>query len=475
MKTLDIRNIPEERLSTTDEKGRRLYIHPADVRGRFQKARVFVHGFLILFFLILPWLSIHGNPILLLDIAHRHFVFLGTSFWAHDAPTLLFIFLGAALTLALATTLWGRIWCGWACPQTVFIENVFRRIERWIEGDSIDRRNLEKSNWNTEKYFKKISKWSLFLLVSLVLTHSFLAYFIPKQILWKMIQSSPIENPGAFLVMICSSALVLFDFGWFREQFCTIVCPYGRFQSVLMDEHSLFIAYDAKRGEPRRAKETPKYQEGDCINCYRCVDVCPTGIDIRRGLQMECIACTACIDACDEVMLKLAKPRGLIRYDSAQGLQGKVKKLIGLRGWIYFILLLFAISAFILNVSNRTALELTVVRSKEAPYQILNSGQASEVANHFKLDLVNQGSSILDLYFELEKDEHKEDNSDVQLIIPAQPLRLEPGQNVRTDLFIRFPANILKEGHAEIEMNILSNLSKDFQKKEKITLVGPIL
>ncbi len=467
MKVFKAREIPDERLSTTDEKGRRLYIHPADVRGRFQRIRVGVHACLIIFFLILPWLTWKGNPLLLLDIAHRHFVLGGVSFWAHDAPLVLFIFLGAALALALVTVIWGRIWCGWACPQTVFIENVFRRIERWIEGDSVTRRQRDQSPWTFEKVSKKTFKWSIFLALTLLLTHSFLAYFIPKEILWKMIQSSPSENPGAFLTMALSTALVLFDFGWFREQFCTIVCPYGRFQSVLMDEHSLFIAYDSKRGEPRRGKESSGNPEGDCVNCYRCVDVCPTGIDIRRGLQMECIACTACIDACDEVMLKLQKPRGLIRYDSAEGLKGKPKKIIGWRSGIYAILLSLILGFFLISVRHRGNLDLTLVRSKDAPYQILKQGENQEIVNHFKLDLSNQSSNALDLSFELE-----EKNSEFQLILPAQPIHLEPGKNFRADLFIRFPAKQLRNGHSEIEMEIF-DLSQRFHQKEKVILVGP--
>lgn len=333
---LKSRELPEERLATTDEKGKRVYLYPDDIKqGHYRNLRVKLRAFLVIFFLFLPWIKIQGHQAVLLDIPHRRFAILGLTFWAHDAPIFLFVLGILAFGIFLVTALLGRIWCGWACPQTVFIDGVFRRIERWIEGDSVERRKLDDGPWNENKVFKKILKWFLFLLVSLVITHSFLAYFVGTDELLVMIRRPPLENITSFLVMAASTAVILFDFGWFREQFCVIVCPYGRFQSVLMDDDSWAVMYDEKRGEPRRGRVPEGKSEGDCVNCYRCVQVCPTGIDIRRGLQLECIACTACIDACDEVMDRLGKEQGLIRYDTLTQMSGKKVQWLRARTVIY--------------------------------------------------------------------------------------------------------------------------------------------
>lgn len=311
-----------DRLATTDAQGRRIALYPADVRGFFRRKRTQVQAILVIIFLVLPWVRINGQQALLLDIAQRRFEIFGLSLRAHNAPLLFFVFAAGAFGLFFVTAVWGRVWCGWACPQTVFIDGVFRKIERWVEGSALERRKLDAAPLSLQKFLKKFGKWSLYIFATLILTHSFLAYFVGTGPLAEMIRKNPSENWGSFLFMVFSSAVILFDFAWFREQFCTIVCPYGRFQSVLMDRGSMIVAYDVDRGEPRatpQAKALSKAHNsnlGDCVNCYRCVQVCPTGIDIRRGLQMECIACTACIDACDEVMTKVKKPTGLIRYDS---------------------------------------------------------------------------------------------------------------------------------------------------------------
>ena len=311
-----------DRLSTTDEQGRRIFLHPADVQGFFRTWRTRVQAVLLLFFLFLPWVEIQGRHALLLDLAQRRFEIFGLSLRAHNAPLLFLVFAAAAFGLFFTTAIYGRIWCGWACPQTVFIDGVFRRIEKWVEGSALERRKMDKEPFTLKKLSKRSLKWTLYLAATLVITHSFLAYFVGTDKIAEMIQKPPAENWGSFLFMLVSTAIILFDFAWFREQFCTLVCPYGRFQSVLMDKASMIVAYDTSRGEPRatpQAKIIAKNhntQVGDCVNCYRCVQVCPTGIDIRRGVQMECIACTACIDACDDVMTKIKKPTGLIRYDS---------------------------------------------------------------------------------------------------------------------------------------------------------------
>ncbi len=476
MQIFNSRNIPQDRLTTTDEKGNRVYIHPADVQGKFKNLRIVIHAIMILIFLVLPFIQIKNHPAILLDIAHRKFAIFGITFWAHDAPLLLFIFGGSASALAFITAIWGRIWCGWACPQTVFIEQIFRRIERWIEGDSIARRKLDQENLNFEKVFKKLIKWFFFLLIALVITHSFLAYFVGAENLLKMMQQSPSQNFTPFLVMSLSTALILFDFGWFREQFCTIVCPYGRFQSVLLDSQSLVITYDEKRGEPRRDKKISENLEGDCVNCYRCVEVCPTGIDIRNGIQMECIACTACIDACDTVMKKLDRPLGLIRYDSIARLKGRKNHFFRSRTLAYLFLLSLFIGGLGWTITHRQQIEAVFVRSKEAPYQQISTSEGNSLfVNHYKVDLSNQSFETMNLYFQLEATEK---NRGIELVMQNNPLKIEAGKTVRADLFIKFPKNILSIGKAftELRLSAASDHSKDvFDRKEKITLVGPSL
>lgn len=359
--------LPKNRLATTDETGHRVYLYPAKVAGYFKTRKQAVHLALMVLLLGLPWIHVHGQQLLLLDVARREFFVFGLHFRAHDAPMVVFLFLAFAFAIGLITAIWGRVWCGWACPQTVFVESVFRRIETWVEGSHRERKLLDEGPWTNEKLGKKAVKWTLFLLVSLLFTHSLLAYFVGSYPLLAIVSSSPTENWSSFLVILFTTGLFLFDFGWFREQFCVIMCPYGRFQSVMLDSNSLVVAYDEKRGEPRRGFVLPGATQGDCVNCLRCVQVCPTGIDIRRGLQMECIACTACVDACDEVMTKIKKPIGLIRYTTLAQLKGHTRKFLRPRTVAYGLLLLATSTGLFLTLRNTDFLEATVLRAKDSP------------------------------------------------------------------------------------------------------------
>lgn len=469
------RELPENRLATTDEQGRRVYLYPDDIKeGYFRNLRVKLRAFLVIFFLVLPWININGHQSILLDIPHRRFAILGLTFWSHDAPMILFVFGGAVLSIVLVTALWGRIWCGWACPQTVFIDGIFRRIERWIEGDSVERKKMDQGPWNENKVFKKTMKWALFLIVSLIITHSFLAYFVGTEELMKMIRRPPFENPTSFLIMAFVTAVILFDFGWFREQFCVIVCPYGRLQSILMNNDSLAIMYDTARGEPRRGSVPEGRKEGDCVNCYRCVQVCPTGIDIRRGLQMECIACTACIDACDDVMERLDKPKGLIRYEIFSQLKGKKVKWLRPRSIAYFSLLFIFVGVFSYALSHRELVSAQILRAKESPYQQSVQEGVNQVVNHFKIDFANQSFHTLSMKVELPEFWKQKG---VELVMPVNPVLLTEGKNTKADFFVKFPKEILTSGHAKIEINLNPGENPDplkVQTKE-LPLVGPFL
>src|SRR5690606_21433497 len=279
-----------------------------------------------------PFIKIGGKPIVFLDVAHRRFHLFGASFNSNDFWLVFFLVTGIGFGLIFVTTLFGRVWCGYACPQTVFLEGIYRRVERLIEGNRNDRIRRNHGPWNFDKIWRKSTKFVLFLAISVGLAHVFLAYFVSFPSMWTMVTSPPTEHIEAFIWTTAFAAVTFFNFGWFREQVCLIICPYGRLQSVMTDRNTFNVAYDVTRGEPRG--KPSEEGVGDCVDCRRCVQVCPTGIDIRNGLQLDCVGCASCIDACDEVMDKLGRPRGLIRYDSPNGLEGKKRRFLRPRVWV---------------------------------------------------------------------------------------------------------------------------------------------
>lgn len=459
-------------LTTTDESGHRVRVIPMAVKGYFQSIRDKVHIILLAFFLILPWIKIGDYPALQLDVPHRHFYFLGQLFLPQDAPDIFFIIGTFAIALLFFTTLYGRVWCGWACPQTVFIEGFFRRIERWVEGNHVKQRELDKRDWDFYKIRTKGLKWFLFTVGSLVVTHSFLAYFIGTDQVLQIVLHPPSENPGSFAVVMVSTFVILFDFGWFREQFCLVACPYGRFQSALMDDQSLTIAYDVKRGEPRKdSLMLDKSLQGDCINCFKCVKVCPTGIDIRNGFQMECIACTACADACDEVMLKIKKPIGLIRYLSEKNLAGEKHGLIRPRSIIYGILLLLMIAGLGYRISNHKIYQTELLRAIDTPYQILKSPNGDFVINHFKVNWYNLTPENVTVEINLPPELIQEG---FELIQSQNKFEVTVDKQVHHQFFVKFPTAIMKQAQREIIMEVHWVTTKgSIDSLEKITIVGP--
>lgn len=462
-----MKDLPEDRLASHDEKGWRNYIHPKAIKGVFQRRKRVVQWALLVWFLLLPWIVIDGRQWVLLDIPHRRFTLFGLQFWAHDVPMLFFVFALLALTILLFTSLVGRVWCGWACPQTVFIERIFRVIETWVEGDSIKRRELDHAPMSWNKFGKRSLKWFLYILAALVVTHSGLAYFMGSREIFHIVTHPPSEHPLAFGIVMFATAVVLFDFGWFREQFCIIMCPYGRFQSILMDNNSVNVAYDAKRGEPRKGIAKPGEKQGDCINCFRCVQVCPTGIDIRRGTQLECIACTACIDACDEVMERTHKPKGLIRYASNQELKGNKTRFIRPRTILYGILLTAAAITLSVLVSHRKPIELNVLRAKDIPYQQVQG----KVLNHFRVDISNKTFESAFVRIRLPETEA---NRGLSMTATQTEWTLEGGTHVRQDLFILFDPALLKEGKATSSLCLDTSSQGQCEIQGELTLVGPL-
>jgi cytochrome c oxidase accessory protein FixG len=371
-------------VTTIRDDGSRMFLHPADVRGFWTRARRGSAFLLIAIYLLLPWIPVGGHPAVFLDIGGGRFHLFGYTLAFQDLWLSFFAVSGLGFALFFVTSLLGRVWCGWACPHTVFLDHVFRRVERWIEGDSVARRKLDAAPWTASKIVKRVGKQVVFVLLSAVITHLFLAYFVSLPELWNMMHHSPREHWGAFLFVAVATGLLYFNFAWFREQLCLVICPYGRMQSVLVDDHSLVIGYDAKRGEPRGKIGVP--DAGACIDCNRCVQVCPTGIDIRQGLQIECIACAACIDACDEVMTKVKRPTGLIRYDSTAAFAGERTRWLRPRVWLYVVLLLAGVAAATWAFSTVRPAVLSVTRLGGAPYFV----DTETVRNQFLVRLVNK-------------------------------------------------------------------------------------
>ncbi|MCA8976059.1 MAG: cytochrome c oxidase accessory protein CcoG [Planctomycetes bacterium] len=371
-------------LFSINPDGSRNVIHPADVKGRFQTRKHLLWYLLLGIYLALPWVKVGGEPALLLDVPSRHFYLFGNTFNAQDFWLAFFFVSGTGFTLFVVAALWGRIWCGYACPQTVFLEGLFRRIERWIEGPAAARAKLDKARLSGAKLARRGLKMVVFLLLTAVVTHSFLGYFMPVEVLVAAMTSSPSHHPFAFVFALVTTLILFVNFTWFREQLCIVVCPYGRLQAALYDADTVLVGYDAGRGDPRGSAGTEG--AGDCVDCYRCVAVCPTGIDIRNGTQLECVGCANCIDACDAVMDKLERPRGLVRYDSQRGLELGQRRFLRGRVFFYAVLLLLGIGVFTFAASSRKPFEANLLRARGTTYTI----EGDRVHSVYELHLINK-------------------------------------------------------------------------------------
>lgn len=373
-------------VTTINEDGSRYFLQPADVRGKWTAFRRIFGVLLIAIYVALPWIPINGAPALFFDIENRRFHVFGLTLVPQDLWVMFFGITGLGFSLFFVTALLGRLWCGWACPYTVFLDHVFRRIERIIEGDAQARKKLAAAPWTAGKIAKRVIKHALYALCATLIAHVFLSYFVSLERLYSYMGQGPMAHATAFGIVAFLTVVLWFCFGYFREQFCVIMCPYGRLQSALTDDDTVIIGYDEGRGEPRGAKGKVT---GDCIDCKRCVNVCPTGIDIRNGLQMECIGCAACIDACDEIMVKIGRPKGLVRYDSLNGLTQKKRRIIRPRIIAYTVLCLLGISAFGFTAS-RKARPYTATFKKVAmagkPFQ----ANAAGVQNFYELRFLNK-------------------------------------------------------------------------------------
>lgn len=451
-------------LSTLNEDGSRRWLKPRPSTGKFWHARRAVAYILIALFTAIPYLTINGKPAVLLDIVSRRFTILGYTFLPTDTLLLAFTLLTIGIGIFLFTAIFGRVWCGWGCPQTVYMEFVFRPIERLIEGTP----GRARKGWLQNSPAARFLKIGVYFIVSCYLAHTFLAYFVGVSQLRVWVTRSPIEHPTSFAVMAIVTALMMFDFTFFREQTCLVVCPYGRFQSALIDRQSLIVAYDKSRGEPRGKKPTAKTGNadlslkvvGDCVDCGLCVQTCPTGIDIRNGLQMECVHCTQCIDACDAVMTKLKRPTGLIRYASQAEIAGEPRRFLRPRIVVYPLILLVLITGFIITLLTRTPVNATILRSRGATFIELPDGS---IGNNARLKLVNRLDEPIEL--------HVTPQDSTLLKIDSTTLTLNPDDIREVPIVVSVPREQFIQGKAIARIRITGDKNLDLVRT--FQLVGP--
>lgn len=416
-------------IATINEEGKRAWIFPKKPSGKWYQYRKFVSYFLLAFLVTAPFVKINGNQFLMFNILERRFNIFGFPFWPQDFHLFVISMLIGVIFITLFTVAFGRIFCGWICPQTIFLEMVFRRIEFWIDGDRGKQMKLAKQEWNAEKIRKRILKWILFLIISFLIANVFLAYLIGGEKVLQYVVDGPSEHLSTLFPLGIFTAVFYFVFAWFREQVCIIACPYGRLQGVLLDNKSIVVAYDHKRGESengrkkwRNGEDREALGHGDCIDCEQCVHVCPTGIDIRNGTQLECINCTACIDECDTIMEKVGLEKGLIRYASENEIEKKepFKLTARMKGYIAVLIILTGVLTGMMFLRNDV--EARVLR---LPGQLFQHKENNIISNVFTYKLVNKTSKeIDDVSFKLRtyKGNIKIVSTQEDFIVPAQGL-----------------------------------------------------
>lgn len=453
-----------DHIATIDEHGKRKWIFPFKPSGKLFNYRKYLSYVYLLVFFGLPFIKVHGEPLFMINILERKFILFGMIFWPQD----FFIFgigmLIFIVFIALFTVIFGRVFCGWACPQTIFMEMLFRRIEYWIDGDAPHQKALAKAPWNNQKILKRTAKYLLFFLLSFLIANTFLAYIIGIDELIKIVTEPLSSHIGGLVSILIFTGVFFFIYSWFREQVCLIVCPYGRMQGVLLDRDSIIVAYDYVRGEDRhKFKKNEERTGGDCIDCNKCVKVCPTGIDIRNGTQLECINCTACIDACDEMMEGVGLEKGLIRFDSENGIKNKVKLSFTNRMKAYsaVLLLLIGVESFLLI--SRSDFDATIIRAKGMLYQEQPNEQ---VSNLFTIKLVNKTRDELPVTLKVEEFQ----GASVQVIGKALSVKKEG--MTQGSFFIFLNKKDIKKRKTELKIGIYSNNKRI--KTVKTSFLGPV-
>jgi cytochrome c oxidase accessory protein FixG len=456
---------PAPILGSMRPDGSRLKVHPADVRGRWLTRRRAVFAVLIAVYVLAPLVPVGGHPSIMLDVQHRSFYLFGQTFNAQDFWMVVLIALAFVFAL-LAVTAWrGRIWCGWACPQTVFLEGLYRPIERFLEGPRERRLKLAGTPWTPARAARFVAKQAAFLVVSLLVAHTAAAIFVGPFELAAMIREGPAAHTEAFLLTIGFAAILTFNFAWFREQFCVVLCPYGRLQSVLHDRDSVTVAYDPRRGEPRgrlTKQADGALARGDCIDCHRCVVVCPTAIDIRNGLQMECLACLQCVDACDEVMTRVNRPTGLIRLLSQNQLAGVRGRALRPRVAVYALAFLLAAGTLGASLARRSSFEANVLRPRGANPFVVDGAM---VRNAFEIHLVNKSPATARFEIDVEAP------VDAEIVIGTAEVELASLTDARVPVSVSIARSALGGG-VELEVEIEQKESGE-ERKVKVRFLAP--
>jgi cytochrome c oxidase accessory protein FixG len=451
------------RITTVDEKGKRKWIYALQPKGRLYRYRTWLSLLYLVAFFTLPFVKIKGTPLFLFNFPQATFIFFGKVFLPQDFILLGIGMLTALLFIIVFTIVYGRVFCGWACPQTIFMEMVFRRIEYWIEGPASRQMSADRKSWTTELYLRKIVKHLIFFAISFLIANTFLAYIIGADALFRIVTEPVGKHIGGLLAILGFSLAFYAVYAFIRELVCTVVCPYGRLQSVLLDKSSLVVAYDYNRGEPRgKRKKAGQSSAGDCIDCGLCVSVCPTGIDIRNGLQMECVSCTACIDACNMMMQKAGQPEQLIRLTSEAALAGNAAaKGTSYRAKFYSFVLLALIAVLATLLVTRSKFDSTVLR---VPGQILQEHPDGTISNLYRIKIVSKSMHSEPYHLEL-------DNKDASLVYVGKQLdSLQPGISAEETFFIKVAPGKISKRKENYRLKIMSG-NETIQTK-KVTFIG---
>ena len=458
-----------DRIATIDDKGKRAWIYPKKPSGKFYRYRKMVSYILLAFLVLAPFVKINGNQFLMFNVLERKFNIFGFPFWPQDFHLFVISMITGVVFVALFTVAFGRLFCGWVCPQTIFMEMVFRRIEYWIEGDRNAQIKLDKQNWNAEKIRKKVIKWFIFFIISFLIANVFLAYLSGSDKLIQMVTEGPAQRPGTFIALLIFTAVFYFIYIWFREQVCIIACPYGRLQGVLLDNKSVIVAYDHKRGEGETGRGKIVKNEdrnaagkGDCIDCRLCVHVCPTGIDIRNGTQLECINCTACIDECDTVMQKVGLPKGLIRYASEDEITKKEKFAFTPRMKGYTAVLIILLGIFTGMLFLRNEVEATVLRLPGQLYE----HKGDNISNVFTYKIVNKTTKDFNnVHFELANLEG------TIRVVGRQEFKVPKTGTAQGTLFVEINKYLIKGDKTKIKLRVYNG--DKLIETESVNFLGP--
>ena len=450
-------------IATVSELGKRVWIFAQKPVGKLYNLRTLLSVIYLITFFTLPFIKVNGEPLFLINILERKFILFGVIFWTQD----FFLFVLGMLTfivfIVLFTVVFGRVFCGWACPQTIFMEMVFRKIEYWIEGDANHQKALNKQPWNFEKIRKKGTKTILFFIVSFLIANTFLAYIIGIDELEKMIVEPIGNNIGTLTSLLIFTGFFFGVYMWFREQVCIIVCPYGRLQGVLLDKKSIIVAYDYIRGEPRAKYSKKEENKGHCIDCFQCVKVCPTGIDIRNGTQLECVNCTACIDVCDHMMESVGYPKGLIRYASEEGIAENKKLKITPRIIGYSVVLTILIGILATLLLSRSDIETSILRTPGLLYQ---QQEGNKVSNLYNIKLINKTHNDMNIILKL-----KDSTGEIKMV-GKDTIHIKKEDLASSEFFILLKKDKIKTRKTTLKIDVYSN--GKIIENVKTTFLGPI-